>query len=131
MDYVETKIRNEAGLRSRASIGSGDAGAHLWNSAESNKLESSPESASPSQQQPPIEGWPRDELEELRSQVAERDAQLEQAFRDPCPSDVRERGGGYPVRNAGGTRCLRRPRAMGVTCTSTLGAPPSTHMVGA
>ena len=76
VDYVETKIRYEAGLGSRASIGSGDAGAHLSNSTESNELESSPERASPGQQPPPIEGWPRDELDEMRSLVAERDAQL-------------------------------------------------------
>ena len=45
VDYVETKIRNETGLGSRASIGSGDAGAHLLNSAESNKLERARSSA--------------------------------------------------------------------------------------
>ena len=102
MDYVETKIRYEAGLGSRATTGSGDAGAHLSNSAESNELESSPERASPGQQPPPIEGWPRDELEELRSRVAERDAQLA-AMREklsqtsPGPLAPAEPRGGYEL----------------------------------
>ena len=87
VDYVESKIRLEAGLGSRATTGSGDAGAHLSNSTESNELESSPERASPGQQPPPIEGWPRDELEELRSCVAERDAQL---VRNGEQQDVRQ-----------------------------------------
>ena len=102
VDYVETKIRHEAGLGSRATTGSGDAGAHLSNSTESNELESSPERASPGQQQPPAEGWPRDELEELRSRVAERDAQLA-AMREklsqtsPGPLAPAEPRGGYEL----------------------------------
>ena len=102
VDYVESKIAYEAGLGSRASIGSGDAGAHPLNSAESNKLESSPKRASPGQQQPPIERWPRDELEELRSLVAERDAQLA-AMREklstasPEPLAPAEPRGGYEL----------------------------------
>ena len=67
VEQVENRLRLKADAASRNTSGPGDAGAHPLNSAESNKLESSHESAGPSQQQPPIEGWPRDELEELRA----------------------------------------------------------------
>ena len=56
--------------------GSGDAGAHHLISDESPKLVSPRGSAGPSQRQPPIEDWHRDELEKLRAEVAERDERL-------------------------------------------------------
>ena len=43
VDHVESKMRLEAGLESRATTGSGDAGAHPSSPAEGNELEGSPE----------------------------------------------------------------------------------------
>ena len=102
VEQVENRLRLKADAASHNPSGSGDAGAHPLISDESNKLESPHESAGPSQQQPPIEGWPRDELEELRSQVAERDAQLA-AMREklstasPEPLAPAEPRGGYEL----------------------------------
>ena len=69
-------MRLEAGLESRATTGSGDAGAHPSSPAEGNELEGSPEHASPGRPQPPAESQPRSELEELRYRLAEQEEQL-------------------------------------------------------
>ena len=102
VEQVENKLRLKADSASRNPSGSGDAGAHPLISDESNKLVSPHGSAGPSQRQPPIEDWHRDELEKLRAEVAERDERLA-AMHDllnamsPVPPEHAEPREGYEL----------------------------------
>ena len=74
-------MRREADLGSRATTGSGDAGAHLLNPTAGGELENSPEHPNPDQQQPSTGSHePRSELEELRYRLAEQEEQLALQF---------------------------------------------------
>ena len=102
VELVESRMRLEAGLGSRATTGSGDAGAHPSSPAEGNELEGSPEHASPGRPQPPAGSQPRSELEELRYRLAEQEEQLawmnEKLARvSPGPPAPAERQGGYEL----------------------------------
>ena len=130
VDHVESKMRLEAGLESRATTGSGDAGAHPSSPAEGNEHEGSPEHASPGRPQPPAESQPRSELEELRYRLAEQEEQLawmnEKLSRvSPGPLAPAGQQGGYEL-------TVYQPKSKGISLeTGKQGfshpAPPSGH----